>query len=105
MTKLMYDKEGRQTESEDAALAKQDNNKFYVKFTNVGPDRGHIANPYSMWYNEPLHTGKARHVPKLGVDALSFRPVSAGVYNAYVKFLVTKNQAYYRFAEREIING
>ena len=84
--------------SESNALAKQitsnNKNRFYIKIGMYGK----IYNPMGL-YSE----GKAnKFLAKIGKNAWEFTEVNKTVFDMYINFLRTKNQAWLNNAEREL---
>ena len=60
---------------------------------------GSLFNPHGM-YQEGTQRKQMRHA---GRPRWTFRRVDQGVYNLYLKFLETKNEAWLHNAEREMV--
>jgi len=67
---------------------------FYIK---IGIS-GYLFDPWGM-FSEGSEAKEARH---LGRDVWNFRPVTKLCYENYLRFLMTRNKAYFTTAQREM---
>ena len=67
--------------------------KYFVKINR----QGHCFNPLGIY-----EIGKSRSNPKLGERDFRFREVSLQVFDFYLEFLKTKNNAYLLNAQRSL---
>jgi hypothetical protein len=97
---------GDHTDNEGVAACKRVTNgsvvTHFVKFAVDGPDRGHMLNPYSIYFREGDDT---RIEARRGSMRYEFKRVTEQAFNLYVKFLSTKIGAYRLDAERMVLNG
>jgi hypothetical protein len=86
----------------DASLAKKVEGKrtqYFCKFNTVGPEAGHLVNPWSMYMDEAVvfkNTTNAR----TGKFIQEYREVTEEVFNLYVRYLSSRSDVHYRQAER-----
>lgn len=73
----------------------------YVKFATEGPDRGHMLNPYSIYYREGDDT---RIEARRGTMRYEFRKVNKEAFDLYVISLKKKIPGYRIEAERKATN-
>lgn len=73
---------------------------YFVRHAVIGPDAPHLCNPWGVNFRPGVdnqimetHMGKRRY---------EYRRVSAEVFTMYKSFLETRNERYYRAAERAI---
>lgn len=85
----------RSLEENKSTLAKNVNNKLYIK---IGP-YGRIFNPMGM-FSEGRDN---KFAAKTGKNEYSFKQVNQKVFDMYLNFLSTKNLAWLNNAEREMI--
>lgn len=105
-TLVSYDKNGIETSDHNAGfacMAISDNiTRYMVKFGNSGQDKGHLLNPYSVYYKAGDET---RLDKRRGVRYFEYKNVSENVFVLYLRFLRTQTQSYRLAAEKEILNG
>lgn len=70
--------------------------QYFIKKVNYGELASFLANPYAPAFKLTDYTAS-----RSGRSKLEFYEVSENVYKLYLKFLQTRNEAYYRMAERE----
>lgn len=103
---LCFDSKGEHTEDERSAACKRVTKgsavTYFVKFATEGPDRGHMLNPYSIYYVPGDNT---RIEARRGSMRYEFKKVTEPAFKLYVKFLATKIGAYRLDAERMVLNG
>lgn len=75
---------------------------FFVKFAVEGPDRGHMLNPYSIYFREG---DDVRIEARRGSMRYEFKRVTKEAFELYLKFLKTKTTSYRTAAERLALNG
>ncbi len=75
---------------------------YFVKYATDGPDKGHMLNPYSIYYREGDDT---RIEARRGSMLYEFRKVPEVCFALYLKFLTSKISAYRIDAERAVSNG
>lgn len=68
--------------------------KFYIRLAN----NGDLYNPLSIYGEERSRT----FLDRVCKDGIKFREVNEKVFMLYVKFLNTKNMAWFNNAEREV---
>lgn len=76
--------------------------RFFVKFCTDGPDKGHLLNPYSIYFREGDDIAL---VPRRGQAKYEFRTCSQAAFENYLQFLKTKTFVFCQRAEREILNA
>lgn len=76
--------------------------RYFVKFCTEGPDKGHVLNPYSVYFREGDDVRMEQRRGKLRYE---FKLVSETAFHNYIRFLQTKLYAFCQNAEREILNG
>lgn len=93
------------TAAEDSreAYAKKECSKegrcvYYVRRATIGPDSGHLLNPWGMHFNKGADDAKFERT--LGKRRYEYYKVSEEVFKLYVKYLETRNARLYREAER-----
>jgi hypothetical protein len=103
---LCVDIRGNVTDSPTKAAAKQvtkdDRKTYFVKFAVDGPDRGHMLNPYSIYYKEGDDQATAS---RRGSMQYEFKAVTEQVFTLYCQFLTKRIGSYRLEAERLVING
>jgi hypothetical protein len=102
MQTVYYNEEGQSVHEDKTAYARKDldskgGEKYYVKYNTSGVDAPHLANPDSVFARGNLLT---QYISSHGKPLLDYKKVSKEVFDLYVRFLQTKNRAYYRNAER-----
>jgi hypothetical protein len=83
-------------------VVKSTSTNWFAKFATEGPDRGHLLNPFSIYYREGDDT---RIEARRGSMRYEYKNVSEQAFNLYLKFLQTKIGAYRIDAERLVVNG
>lgn len=103
---VCFDIKGQWTPSETKCAAKHINGqrgeRFFVKFCLDGPDKGHLLNPYSVYFRDGDDVAIATRRGKLRYE---FRQVSKTAFQNYIHFLKTRTYSYCQQAEREVLNG
>ena len=101
-----YDKSGRVTPDENRCAAKKitgrDGDKYYAKWCLEGPDRGHLLNPCSIYYNDGDDMKMESH---RGTRRYEFRKLSKKGFDSYITFLTTKIFSHCQAAERDVLHG
>lgn len=95
-----YSLGGQQVPDGPKAYAKEENQRFFIKYVRSGQDAGHFINPFSMWFVDEINSAK---LSNKGTNALEYKEVNSSVFSLYIKFLETQNAAYFRQAERSVI--
>lgn len=100
------DIKGEPTDNEQSAACKrvtlENKVSYFIKFAVEGPDRGHMLNPYSIYYREGDDT---RIEARRGSMRYEFKKVDEKAFNLYVRFLTSKIGAFRHDAERMVLNG
>lgn len=103
---LLVDTKGLGTSDLNRAVAKRvldrEGIHHYIKFSTMGFDRGHMLNPYGMYFKQ--HELSAAE-SKIGKRKYEYRLVPSEAFQEYVEFLKTRNEAYLRNAERRILDA
>jgi hypothetical protein len=68
--------------------------RYFVKFSNVGPTSGTMV--------DPEENDLSRRGDWTAKGMFTFRAVNKAAYDFYVRFVQTKNKAYYHQAAREM---
>lgn len=95
-TNIYFGPDGLQAQEHHTNLAKKlslkGTDRFYIKFFDVGAQRGTPVNPLGVGYVADFLK------PNLATSSsmTSFRSVSEEAFNIYLKFLSTKNELYHR---------
>jgi len=89
--KTFFDKNGKETEDQDLALAKTsqmgDRINYYIKY-----NRGEIIDPHHTDYNNVRKNSNA-----------TFKKVNKKTFDTYSRFLKTKNVLYFTMARRMVM--
>lgn len=103
---LCFDVRGVWTADQERCAAKRVKTNrgihYFVKWCLEGPDKGHLLNPYSIYFREGDDIKMEQRRGRLRYE---FKQVSETAFNNYIKFLQTKLYALCQAAEREILNG
>ncbi len=73
---------------------------YYVRTGTSGPEAGHLLNPWSMYYVAGVTNAKMENAK--GTRTFEFRKVSKACFDMYVSYLETRNERFYRQAERSL---
>lgn len=76
--------------------------RHFVKWCLEGPDKGHLLNPYSIYYRDG---DDRREAARRGQRRYEFKPVTESAFNHYLRFLKTRTYVFCQAAEREILDG
>lgn len=101
---IYYDINGKESYHEcmySMARKEESGNKhnYYIKFNTVGMETAHMINPNSPFFDSSKLT---RFDTSRGKPYCEYRLVSKLVFDLYLRFLKTQNEAHYRKAEREL---
>ncbi len=72
--------------------------EYWVRHATTGPDAPHLLNPWGMHFSQGIDDKRVATI--LGKKRYEFKKVNEEVFKAYVIFLETRNERYYRYAER-----
>jgi hypothetical protein len=99
-----------QAKNNDTSYAKtsvlsqaKDITTYWVKRATSGPEAGHLLNPLSPNYTDGVDNKRTE--ARLGKKRYEYTQVTESVFIAYLHFLRTRNELYYRQADREAYHG
>jgi hypothetical protein len=103
---LCFDTKGEWTKELEKCAAKRVQSShgihYFAKWCLEGPDKGHLLNPFSIYFREGDDVKMEQRRGRLRYE---FRQVTEAVFNNYINFLKTKLYKYCQAAEGEILDG
>jgi hypothetical protein len=93
---------GQDTSEENKACAAEDENGYYIKVGKMPQNNGKVYNPHDIM-SKPGEL--AFFDRQSGRKYYEFVKVNPNIYENYVKFLVTRREAYRVNAERGVLYG
>lgn len=91
-------------EDGDEVFAKSTQNKreqrYWIKRATTGPDAGHLLNPWGIHYQQGIDNKRVSSF--MGKRRYEYSSVTADAFEMYLNFLETRNELYFRQAEREV---
>lgn len=72
---------------------------YWIKRATAGPDCPHLVNPWGLHYDQAYEKKYERYIGKRRYE---YSQVPEEVFNIYLLFLKTRNERFYRQAERAL---
>lgn len=72
--------------------------RYWIRQATSGPDAGHLLNPWGINFQQGVDDRRINAF--MGKRRYEYMQVSQEVFDIYLNFLETKNELYYRQAER-----
>lgn len=95
------DGKGYDSDTNDVYAKKQWNGRYYeyyIRAATTGPDVPHLLNPWGMHFQ--VGVDDQRFEAFLNKRRYEYRKVNVEVFDIYISFLKSRNDLYYRAAER-----